>query len=106
MYSLFLCQSLNHCVLPCFPLTCTPSSLHDVFLKDEKISKLVPHRCFGVISCLTLPLPSYFDKAHSKAERKRCDAFLDLHDNSFVITSRNNFKIPGKQLKEKSKLDK
>jgi len=53
------------------------------------------------IPCIILPLPSSSGKAHGTAETKMCDVFLDLHANSFILTRRNNFKIPGKPLKEK-----
>lgn len=61
---------------------------------------------FWDIPCIALPLPSPLGKAHGTAEAKMCDVFLDLYVNIFILTGRNNFKIPGKQLKEKkNKLD-
>lgn len=91
---------------PASPSLLRTPCLHDVFFKRWKKIKVCCLQMFWDIPCIALPLPSPLGKAHGTAEAKMCDVFLDLYVNIFILTGRNNFKIPGKQLKEKkNKLD-
>lgn len=57
---------------------------------------------FWDIPCVILPLPSSLGKTLSTVETKSCDVFPDLYAHSYILTGKNNFKIPGKQFKGKN----